>query len=135
MNDDRFLRLALRGNATFSTLTGLASIFFAGSLATWMGVPAPALLVALGVGLVGFASFLFWFASRPGTFPSLVWVVVAADLSWVAGTAPHVLADALPRPGDRLAIAIAEVVMLFAVLQAIGIRRSGAARSAGMARA
>lgn len=135
MNDDRFLRLALRGNATFSTLTGLASIFFAGSLASWMGLPAPALLVALGVGLVGFASFLFWFASLPEVSPSLAWGVVGADLAWVVGTVPLVLADVLTRPGDWLAIGIAEIVMLFAVLQAIGIRRSGAPRGAGMARA
>lgn len=135
MNDDRFLRLALRGNATFSTLTGVASIFFAGSLASWMGVPAPALLVALGVGLVGFASFLFWFASRPEVATSLAWGVVGADLAWVAGTVPLVLADVLTGPGDWLAIAIAEGVLLFAVLQAIGIRRSSAPRSAEMARA
>jgi hypothetical protein len=135
MNDDRFLRLALRGNATFSTLTGVASIFFAGSLATWMGVPAPALLVALGVGLVGFASFLFWLAARPEVAPSLAWAVVGADLAWVAATVPLVLSDALTRPGDGLALGIAEIVIIFAVLQAVGLRRRGAPRDAGMARA
>jgi hypothetical protein len=60
---------------------------------------------------------------------------VGADLAWVAATVPLVLSDALTRPGDWLALGIAEIVILFAVLLAVGLRRRGAPRDAGMARA
>jgi len=124
MTNDAFLRAALRGNAAFSTLSGLAALVFAGPLAPWLGVPdAAPWLRALGVGLVAFAAGLVWLASREEVPSGTAWGVVAADLGWVLGTVPLVAADLLSRPGDWLAVGIADFVLLFAVLQAVGIRR------------
>jgi hypothetical protein len=124
MANDTFLRIALRGNAAFSTLSGVAALAFAGALAPWLGVPdAAPWLRALGVGLLGFAACLVWLASRAEIPPVTAWGVVMADLAWVAGTVPLVAIELLSRPGDWLAVGIADFVLLFAVLQAVGIRR------------
>ncbi|MBW2316566.1 MAG: hypothetical protein JRH10_20580, partial [Deltaproteobacteria bacterium] len=50
-------------------------------------------------------------------------LIVWADLAWVVGTIPVVALDVLNRTGSIGAVAIADGVLLFAVLQYLGVRR------------
>ena len=125
--DDRLLRASLRGNAAFSSLCALISLAYAGPLAQTLGIPSPALLTALGVQLLAFAALLLVLASRPTIPLRLAWAVVAADVLWVVGTIPLVLGETLTRAGVWTAIGIADVVAIFAFLQALGIRRASRA--------
>jgi hypothetical protein len=129
------LRGSLRGNAAFSALSGLACLVAAGPLSVALGVPDPRWLAGLGVNLVAFAGLLGVLAARrPIHLPS-TWIVVALDLLWVVGTVPLVLADGLTRTGNLVAVAVADVVLVLALLQYLGIRRLRAPRAAAAARA
>ena len=120
---DRLLRYSLRGNAAFSTASGLALIAAAGPLARITGVPGTLSLPGLGVQLLGFAGLLLWLASREAIRPALAMAVVVADGLWVAGTVPLLLAGVLTPAGSWIAFAIANAVALLGVLQYLGIRR------------
>lgn len=122
-SDDRLLRSSLRGNAAFSTLCGLTSLLAATALAPALGVPEPMMLTSLGVQLLVFATLLVWLASRPAIRPALALAVVAADVLWVVGTVPLLVAGVLTPLGSWTAFAIANVVALFAALQYLGVRR------------
>ncbi len=129
MTDDRLLRRSLRGNAAFSTLCGLTSLLAASSLAPALGIPEPLQLASLGAQLLVFAGLLVWLASRPAIRPGLALAVVAADLLWVIGTVPLLVAGILTPLGSWTAFAVANVVGLFAVLQYLGVRRMRPAAS------
>ena len=120
---DRFLRLALRGNATFSVASGLTCGLAAGPVAAAMGIPEPGVLTGLGLQLCIFAALLYWLASRPEVAVWLAVGVVLADVLWVVGTIPLVVSGALTATGNAVALAIAAVVATFAVLQTLGIKR------------
>lgn len=122
-DSDRLLRLALRGNASFSSFCGLISLIAAKPIAVEMGIPDPGWLYGLGVQLLVFAAFLAWLSTRPRIAPAIAWGVVAADLAWVLGTLPLVAADWLTTSGVWIALGIAEAVALFAIIQALGVRR------------
>jgi len=120
---DRLLRNSLRANGAFSTLSGLAFLLGAGPVAEAIGLGDARVLAVLGVNLLGFAALLFWLAARKSLpLPAAV-AVVWMDLAWVVGTVPVVMLDLLNRTGAISAVAIADVVLLFAVLQYLGIRR------------
>ena len=81
------------------------------------------MLTSLGLQLLGFATLLVWLASRPTIRPALALAVVAADVLWVVGTVPLLVAGILTPLGSWTAFAIANVVALFAALQYLGVRR------------
>ena len=106
----RRLRMSLAGNAGFSVLSGL--VFALGSSA-----------VASAIGLLGFAASIGWLASRPTIFLPVAMTLVWCELAWVAGTIPVVMAGVLSGTGNIAAVAVAAVVLSFALLQYLGIRR------------
>ena len=127
---DLLLRRALLGNASFSTLCGFALLIAAGPLAPWLGVPALALRV-VGLVLLPFAYGLWRNARRDVVSRAEAWTAVALDLAWVAGSIALVVGELWPlRPAGTWAVlGVAEVVALWAVLQAVGLLR-GRARTA-----
>jgi hypothetical protein len=122
------LRAALRGNALFSTLTGLSLLLAAGALDPLLGVPALALRL-VGLGLLPFAWALWRNAGRERLDRREAWIAVALDLGWVAGSLALVLADLWPltTAGTWTVLGVAEVVFLCAVLQWVGLAKSSTA--------
>ncbi len=121
------LRASLRGNAAFSTLSGLAFVAAGEAIGRALGLALPGLLVLVGANLLAFAAALLWVASRPLPPRGLVLTIVALDLGWVLLTAVLILADAFHRAGALAALGVANVVLVFAILQALGLRRQTAA--------
>jgi hypothetical protein len=123
----RLLRTALRANAVFSLSCGLVLAGGAFTLGPLLGVPAPALLVVGGV-LVPFAVQLWLGARRPSISRPEAWTAVALDLCWVLGSAALILFELWPltEAGRWAVIGVAEVVLLWAVLQALGLVRAEA---------
>lgn len=124
-NPSRLLRLALRANAAFSTLSALTFLVFAAPVAAFVGAMGGRDVVILGVQLAVFAVWLWWLAARSAIPRWQVWIIIALDVLWVVGSFQTVLA---PPPslttGGTWAIAmVADVVGLFALLQFIGLRR------------
>ncbi len=123
----RFLRRSLRANAIFSALSGAVFTLAGSRLAAFLGVEPPLLVTGVGVNLLGFAAALFFLASRAHLSATLPMIVVGLDGVWVLGTVALVYGDVLTRGGTTAALGIANVVLVFAVLQAIGVRRLGGA--------
>jgi len=130
MNDrQRLLRNALRGNAAFSILSGLAFALGAGPLAGAIGLGDARILAVVGVQLLAFAALLVFVASRETIHLPTATAIVCADLAWVAGTVPVVTLDVLNRAGAIAAVAVADVVLVFAILQLVGVRRARGSRA------
>ena len=125
--NDRLLRLTLRANASFSMLCAVVAVIGSAALANALGIPDPAFLLVLALNLGVFAAFLIWLSTRERIAPALGWAVVVADALWVAGTIPMVTGSLLTQTGNSVAVLVAAFVGLWAVLQALGIRRMTAA--------
>ena len=124
-NPGRLLRLALRANAIFSTLSGLVFLLASSYISGFLGLLRPGEVIQLGVQLGLFAAWLFWLSFRPEISRWQVRVIIVLDILWVIGSFLLVLA---PPPqltvGGWWAIAgVAEVIGLFALLQFLGLRR------------
>ena len=117
------LRVALRANAAFSTLSAIGLVVFAGPLARFAELPAW-LVLALGIGLVAFAVFVGLAARRRLLDPTQIRAITIADLAWVAGAA---LVIALPGTmtvgGKWLLAAISSAVLILGLLEVAGLRR------------
>ena len=122
------LQKALLGNALFSTISGLVILFANRRLVEFLGLPSNASLILLGVGLIGYASLLV-FNARGEIKVSDAWVAVILDLAWVLGSGLLLLLVPLSTGGKWLVGMIADLVLLFAVLQWLGIRRVTSVRS------
>ena len=118
-----FLRQSLRGNAVFSTLSGLTFMVASAAIAEFLGGLPSMLVTAVGGQLLLFAGVLVWLASRSELSRQMVIGVIVADILWVVGTIVIVYAELFTRDGTVLAIVLAGVVLLLAVLQSIGVRR------------
>jgi len=117
------LRKALLGNALFSALSGLTLLFAQKSVLRIFGLFNRVSLVVLGVGLIIFAATLVVNARRQRVKTSDAWVAVLMDVAWVL--ASYVLIFVLPfsMEGKWVIGVVAELVLLFAILQFMGIRR------------
>jgi len=117
------LRKALLGNALFSALSGLTLLFAQKSVLRILGLFNRVSLVVLGVGLIIFAATLVVNARRQRVKTSDAWVAVLMDVAWVLTS--YVLIFVLPfsMEGKWVIGVVAELVLLFAILQFVGIRR------------
>lgn len=131
MNDassDRsnLLRLALRSNAVFSTVSGIAFIAAAAPLSEWIGLGSLWILNGVGVSLIVFAVGLYVNASRPDVNVLEAWIAVALDLGWVAGSAVVITLGFLTTSGNWAVAVVADVVLVFAIVQYFGLRQLNA---------
>lgn len=126
----RWLRNSLLANAVFSTLSGLTFTLAATSVADFIGLEQSLWVRSIGVGLLGFAAYVAFVATRPEIDLRAAIAIVVGDLAWVVGTVPVVMLDLLSANGLVAAVAIADVVGVFALLQYYGVRRiRGGARA------
>ena len=126
----RWLRNSLLGNAVFSTLSGLTFALAAGAVADFIGLEQVALVRAAGIGLLGFAGFVAFVATRPEIDLQAAFAIVIGDLSWVVGTVPIVMLDILSTNGVVAAIVVEDIVLLFTGLQYYGVHRIRGSRRA-----
>lgn len=119
-----FLRMSLRGNAAFSVMSGLVFALGSAAVAEFLGGLPAALVLATGVQLLVFAAALLWLASQERVSLPIAMGVIAADALWVLGTVAALIAEVFSREGAMAAIGVAIVVLLFAILQSIGVLRA-----------
>lgn len=119
------LQRVMRGNAIFSSSSGVVLIAAAPALARTMGIPWSLALTITGALLVAYGPVVWMLAARASTTTWPAWLAVILDVLWVAGSMALVFGGLLPltTAGIWIIIVLAEIVGLFAVLQFIGIRR------------
>ncbi len=127
------LRRALQGNAAFSAVSGVSFIVAARPLAAFLGSVPPWLMVVTGVSLLFFAAGLVHNSARERVSLMEAKLAVAMDMAWVLGSGLAILfanALGLTRPGTWAIVVVADVVLVFAILQGLGLRRQRGASTA-----
>ena len=121
MNDSNLLSRALHANALYSTLTGATMAIGAAALDDWSGVPAW-LLVAIGIGLIGFAASLVFGARRSNLIVDTGRTAVAGDIGWIVGAIVIIAATSWLTTAGEVTLAIISVpVAVFAAAQWQGL--------------
>lgn len=121
--DTRFLRQALQANGVFSGVSGLLTILAAGPLTDLIGLSTSSILIGVGSGLIFYAVGLFRNASRDLINRTETYLAVIMDLLWVAGSAVVIFLGILATTGDRIIAIVADIVLLFGILQWYGLKR------------
>ena len=119
----QLLRMALMGNALFSTISGLTLILAGQRVVRLLGLPEAVNLLTMGISLLVFAVTLMVFARKKPIKVSDAWIAVLLDLAWVIGSYPLLFVVSFSTTGKWIVGIVAEVVMLFTLVQWLGIRR------------
>ena len=117
------LKKALMGNAAFSAISGLTILFGNHWLVKLLGLQEKVSLSVLGVSLIVYAILLVLNARRSEVKISDAWVAVVLDAVWVAGSYILIFVIPFSVAGKWIVALVAELVLLFAVLQWLGIRK------------
>lgn len=131
---ERLLQRVLYGNAIFSSLSAGTFILGREAVANFAGLNEVTVLglisgidfiTFIGVGLVGFALYLIFTASRNPLDTRTAWSIVVSDLGWVIGSWLLLVTGAIPFSdgGNWGVLIISDIVLLFAIAQIVGIRR------------
>ena len=131
MNTDKdhatFLRNSLRLDGIASGLTGLLLVAGAQPVSALIGLSAPGIARAVGAGLMLFAAALLWNASRARVSRGEVVAAVVLNAAWVLGSVLLIVDGPLTALGNAAVAAVAAAVLLFAVLEVMGLRQQRAA--------
>lgn len=124
-NHSSLLKNTLFSNSIFSFLSGVAFVLFARAIASFLGLSASWIVLALGIGLVVYGIELYLAVRAEPVNTGIAKFAVYADLVWVLGSAILIFANLVPlTTAGKWAIAIvADIVLVFAILQSVGLRR------------
>jgi hypothetical protein len=117
------LKKALTGNAVFSVVSGLAILLANRWLIKFLGLPDQVSLAVLGVSLIVYAAILWLNARRPKIKIMDAWIAVIMDAIWVIGSYVLILIVPFSVGGKWVVALVAEVVLAFAIVQWLGIRK------------
>jgi len=122
----RFLANVLKANAVFSTVSGLIFIFFASSVAHFIGLENPVFLIGIGVTILFFSVYVYKVATMDTLNTKLVWVIIELDILWVVGSVILLLTNivSLTTLGQWAIGLTAEIVAVFAILEYVGLRKA-----------
>lgn len=121
------LRRAMLADAAMSGASGLLLTLLPGSLSVLIGFARPDYLLAVGIGLIGYAAWLLFSARRPIVNVWTGRTAIILNMLWVAGSAA-VLAAApglFNTLGQWLVGIVAVLVADFVLVQYLGLRRMG----------
>jgi hypothetical protein len=122
------LRRAILADALFSGASALLLTFGAGALAPLLSLPE-ALLRETGLFLVAYAALVGWLGTRQAMPKPLLWTVIAGNAAWALASIALLFSAAVtPNLLGAAAVAVQAIAVgVFAELQYVGLRRSGAA--------
>jgi hypothetical protein len=123
MNSERFLSRVLVSDGVVSGLCGLAMLVAPGAIATLIGLRSGAVVAAVGVGLLAYAATLVA-GARGESVRRTAALAVALNVAWLLGTVLVILAGWLNREGNWALILVGDVVLVFALLEGIGWRKT-----------
>lgn len=117
------LRTALKTNAAFSLLSGLALTFASGPIAAYMGFDRPVIFLVVGIFLLIFAADVWYVATRPKIDSRWAQAIFWGDVLWVVGTAVILITGiaGFNTAGRWLFLIVADIVAALAFWQGWGI--------------
>lgn len=122
------LRTALRANGIFSALSGILLALGASQFPSLMGVGTSLFYSVLGIILLFHAGMLFFFTRTETIRPAFAWYAILGDVAWVLATVVILLSNniGLSSTGNWILLIIGDIVLVFAIVQIIGVRRANA---------
>ncbi|MFT3941178.1 hypothetical protein [Rhodopseudomonas sp.] len=125
------LRRALQADAVVSGAMALLLSLAAGTLSRLLALPQP-LLLETGLFLIGYAALVGWLGTRCVLPRALVLIVIGGNALWTLASVALLLSGAVAPNAFGIAFVLiqATAVGIFAELQFIGLKRSGAAVAA-----
>jgi len=117
--DYKKLRIALKVNALFSTISGLWIIFQHQQIAERMHISNATILLIIGIILLPFAFFVYKTASDQQISPKKVKFIIVQDWLWVVGSVLIIAFQAfdINRIGFIIIGVVALIVADFAIFQ------------------
>lgn len=124
-NHPSFLRNALLSDSVLSIISGVAFLLFSKAIAGFIGLRASSIILVLGIGFIVYSAELFLAARSEPVNTRVARFAIYANLAWVLGSALLIFANIVPfTTAGKWAIAIiADIVLVFAILQYVGLRR------------
>lgn len=125
-NNSSLLRNTLYGNSLFSFASGIVALLFSRAIASFLGISASWVLLVLGLGLIVYGIEIFLAARAEPLNRGIATFAIYADFAWVLASAVLIFANLAPlTTAGKWTIAIlADIVLVFAILQYVGLRRS-----------
>jgi len=114
------LRRSLQLDGIASGLCGVLLLAGAWPISALMGLAGPGITRVVGVLLTVYAAALLYNAARATVRRSEAVAAVVLNAGWVLGSALLILAGALTPVGN---LAVAAAVLLFAMLEVVGLTR------------
>lgn len=121
--ESKLLRAALKGNGTFSCVCGIAFIAAAKPIAEFIGIDYPWIIAAVGASLLTFSCALFINAFRADVNILEARIAITLDFLWVVGSGILIALGILNTGGNWGTAVVADVVLFFAIVQYVGLRR------------
>jgi len=124
-NTDRasFLRRSLQLDGIASGLCGVLLVAAASPISAVIGLAEPGIAQVVGALLVVYAAALLWNGARATVSRAEALAAVVLNAGWVIGSAVVILARPLTLIGNLAVAAVAAAVLLFAVLEVVGLTR------------
>ena len=124
-NTDRasFLRRSLQLDGIASGLCGVLLVAAASPISAVIGLAEPGIAQVVGALLVVYAAALLWNGARATVSRAEAVAAVVLNAGWVIGSAVVILAGPLTLIGNLAVAAVAAAVLLFAVLEVVGLTR------------
>jgi len=119
----RFLRRSLQLDGVASGLCGVILLVDAQAISALIGLAAPSVARVVGALLVVYAAALLWNGARADVSRGEAVAAVVLNAGWVLGSAVVILAGPLTVIGNVTVAALAAAVLLFMVLEVIGLTR------------
>ena len=122
-NPSSLLRNTLRADAVVCAVAGVDLVAFSGMVSDMLGITRGATVPIVGLGLLALAGCLFVASRREPISLTEAWAFATGDLVWVAASAALIAFGPLSANGKWIVGAVAVVVLAFAELKMLGIRR------------
>lgn len=119
----RFLRRSLQLDGIASGLCGVLLVAAASPISAVIGLAEPGIARVVGALLVVYAAALLWNGERATVSRAEAVAAVVLNAGWVIGSAVVILAGPLTLIGNLAVAARAAAVLLFAVLEVVGLTR------------
>jgi uncharacterized membrane protein len=119
----RFLRRSLQLDGLASGLCGVLLVVAASPISAVIGLAEPGIARVVGALLVVYAAALLWNGERATVSRAEAVAAVVLNAGWVIGSAVVILAGPLTLIGNLAVAALAAAVLLFGVLEVVGLTR------------
>ena len=124
-NHSSLLKSALFADSAICFVSGIACLLFSQAIAGFLGISASWTVLALGMGVLVYAIEVYLAARAEPVKMGFARFAAYGNLVWVLGSALLIFADLVPftTAGKWTIAIVADVVLILAIFQYIGLRR------------